>query len=75
MGVDLAQFRVFQTPVDNMFDGVEDLIPGSAKGPRRFLSTKGDAPSRPERARVRQILLCSARIRPTGYPQLICEGL
>ena len=30
-GVDLAQGAVFQTPGDGMFDGIEDLLPGSAK--------------------------------------------
>src|SRR6266852_2127433 len=30
-GVDLAQFPVFQAPGDDMFDGIEDLLPGSAE--------------------------------------------
>jgi hypothetical protein len=30
--VDLAERSVFQTPGDNMFDRVEDLVPGGAKG-------------------------------------------
>jgi hypothetical protein len=35
---------------DDMFDGVESLIPGGAKRPRRSFPTNGDAPSRLERA-------------------------
>jgi hypothetical protein len=34
--VDLAGRSVFQTPGDDMFDRVEDLVPGSAKGLRRL---------------------------------------
>ena len=33
--VDLAERSVFQTLGDDMFDRVEDLVPGSAKGLRR----------------------------------------
>ena len=34
--VDLAERSVFQTPGDDMFDRVEDLVPGGAKGLRRL---------------------------------------
>jgi hypothetical protein len=34
--VDLAERSVFPTPGDNMFDRVEDLVPGGAKGLRRL---------------------------------------
>jgi hypothetical protein len=37
-------------PGDDVFDGVENLIPGIAKRPRRSFPTNGDAPSRLERA-------------------------
>src|SRR5215468_5673813 len=30
-GVDLAQFAVCQSPMDDVFDSIENLIPGSAK--------------------------------------------
>jgi hypothetical protein len=33
-GVDLAERPVLETPGDNMFDRVEDLVPGGAKGLR-----------------------------------------
>jgi hypothetical protein len=35
-GVDLAERPVFQTPGDDMFDRVENLVPGGAKGFRRL---------------------------------------
>jgi len=35
-GVDLAERPVFQTPGDDMFDRVENLVPGCAKGLRRL---------------------------------------
>jgi len=34
--VDLAERSVFQTPGDDMFDRVEDLVPGGAKGLHRL---------------------------------------
>ena len=35
-GVDLAERPVLQTPGDNMFDRVENLVPGGTKGLRRL---------------------------------------
>jgi hypothetical protein len=35
-GVDLAERPVLQTPGDDMFDRVENLVPGRAKGLRRL---------------------------------------
>src|ERR1700736_1540324 len=35
-GVNLAERPVFQTPCDDMFDRVEHLVPGCAKGLRRL---------------------------------------
>ena len=34
--VDLAKPSVFQTPGDDTFDRVEDIVPGGAKGLRRL---------------------------------------
>jgi hypothetical protein len=34
--VDLAERSVFQTPGNDMFDCIEDLVPGGAKGLRRL---------------------------------------
>ena len=44
-GVDLAPLTVVQTPGDDMFDSIEDLIPGSAKRLSRFLPRKTARPS------------------------------
>jgi hypothetical protein len=35
-GVDLAERPVFQTPGDNMFNRVENLVPGGTKCLRRL---------------------------------------
>jgi hypothetical protein len=40
--VDLAQFPVFQTPGDDMFDRVENLVPGSAKEDERVARRSSD---------------------------------
>src|SRR5215467_6376265 len=43
-GVDLAQFAVCQSPMDDVFDSIENLIPGSAKSRGRFLPGKPTCP-------------------------------
>jgi hypothetical protein len=35
-GVDLAERAMLQSELDDMFDGVENLVPGCAKGFRRL---------------------------------------
>ena len=49
-GVDLAEHPVLQPEGDDVFDGVEDLVPGSAERFAPFPSTKAGAPSGPETA-------------------------
>ena len=43
--VNLAQFPVFQTPRDDMFDCVENLIPRSVKGVDGFFPRKATRPA------------------------------
>ena len=47
-GFDLAQRPVLQTPGDHMFDGVENLFPGSAKRRGRFFPRKPTRPASQE---------------------------
>ena len=44
-GVDLAERAVFQSPGDDMFDRVENLFPGSAKGLRGLFPRKAARPT------------------------------
>ena len=43
--VDLSQDAVFEAPGDDVFDGVEDLFPGSAKRFGGFLPRKAARPA------------------------------
>ncbi len=44
-GVDLAERPVLQTPGDDMFDGVKDLVPGSAERLGGFFPGKAARPT------------------------------
>ena len=44
-GIDLAQLPVFQAPSDDMFDGIEDLFPGSAEGLGSLVPGKAARPA------------------------------
>ncbi len=44
-GVDLAEHPVFQAPGDDVFDRVENLLPGSAKRFGRFLPGQSAGPA------------------------------
>jgi len=44
-GIDLAQFALCQSPLDDVFDGIENLIPGSAERHGRFLPGKPTCPT------------------------------
>src|SRR5215470_4826662 len=47
-GVDLAQLAVFQAPGDDMFDGIENLIPRSAKSLSGFFPGEAARPASQE---------------------------
>ena len=44
-GVDVAQLSVFQAPGDDMLDGVENLVPRSAKGLGGFFPGEAARPA------------------------------